>query len=64
MPYSPDELSDHQLLFKTRTREVSSRIKTLEADLMMVKHPISKAIVLKELNKVVDDYVERRAVFE
>ena len=64
MPYSLDELSDHQELFKVRTREVKVRLQTLESDLQVVQHPLSRAIVLRELNKVVDDYVERRAVFE
>jgi len=62
MPYQPKDFENSDKLFEIRTREVRTRIQNLEKDFILVKHPISKAIILNELNNVVDDYVGRKSI--
>ena len=51
-------------MFEIRTRQIRVRIQSLEQDLMNVKSPFSKVIIEKELNNLVDDYIERKSVLE
>jgi hypothetical protein len=62
MPYQPQDFKNPEKLFEIRTREVRIRIQQLENSLAVVKHPISKAIILNELNNTTDDYVQRKFV--
>lgn len=63
MPYQRQDFENPYQLFEIRTREVRTRIQQLEKSLAAVRHPISKAIILNELNNVTDDYVERKSLF-
>ena len=63
MGYKPSDFEDPYHLFELRTREVRTRIQRLEVDLLSVRHPVFKAIVLNELNNAVDDYIERKSLF-
>lgn len=62
MGFSPQDFNDPLTLFEHRTRQVRVRIQTLENDLRNVKSPLSQAIIEKELNDMIDDYVERKSV--
>ena len=60
MSYQPKDFENPNRLLEIRTREVRTRIQNLEKDLISAQHSISKAIILNELNNVVDDYIERK----
>ena len=62
MGFSPQDFNDPLTLFEHRTRKVRVSIQTLENDLRNVKSPLSQAIIEKELNDMIDDYVERKSV--
>lgn len=63
MGYTPEDLSNPYSLFEIRTREVRSRIQTLEQDLIISQHIITRGIIIDELNATTDDYVERKSLF-
>lgn len=62
MPYQPKDFENPDILFGIRTREVRTRIQNLEKDFVLAQHSISKAIILNELNNVVDDYIGRKSL--
>lgn len=64
MAFSPQEYKNPMGMFEIRTRQVRVRIQNLERDLMNVQSPFSKAIIQKELDRLVDDYIERKSVLE
>lgn len=62
MGYSKQDFDNPLKMFEMRTRQVRTKIQTLEFNLSAVKHPISKAIILNELHNTVDDYIERKLI--
>lgn len=60
MTYSKKDFDNPMNLFDIRTRQVRVRIQNLEGDLIMSKHPFSRAVIKQELNKSVDEYVARK----
>ena len=64
MAFSPQDYQEPLKMFEIRTRQIRVRIQSLEQDLMNVKSPFSKVIIEKELNNLVDDYIERKSVLE
>lgn len=62
MPYQPKDFENPNRLLEIRTREVRTRIQNLEQDFAVAQHKISKAIILNELNNVVDDYIGRKSL--
>ena len=64
MGFSPQDYQEPLKMFEIRTRQIRVRIQSLEQDLTNVRSPFSKAIIEKELNALVDDYIERKSVLE
>ena len=64
MSYSVKDFKNPYIFFETRTLEVGSRIKTLCNDLEIAQSVYTRAIILSELEVVVDDYIERQSVLE
>lgn len=62
--YTMDQLLDPQLLFERRTVLMRSRITQLMTDYNNAYSYITKAIILEELNNLVDSYVERLIVLQ
>lgn len=60
--YEKKHLQDPYLLFERRTQLMRSRIQTLIVDYINVKCYISRAIIIDELERLVDDYIERQLV--
>lgn len=60
--YDKKHLQDPYLLFERRTQLLRSRIQILLVDYVNVQHYISKAIIIDELERLVDDYIERQLV--
>lgn len=60
MAYSKEDFNNPINLFDIRTRQVRVRIQNLEGDLIVTKHPFSRAVIKQELNKAVDEYVARK----
>lgn len=60
--YDKKHLQDPYLLFERRTQLLRSRIQILLVDYVNVQHYISKAIIIDELERLVDDYIERQFV--
>lgn len=59
-----DQLLDPQLLFERRVVLMRSRINQLIIDYNNAYSYITKAIILEELNNLVDSYVERLIVLQ
>lgn len=62
--YTKDQILDPQLLFERRTILMRSRILTLIQDYNIAYSYITKAIILEELNNLIDVYVERLLVLQ
>lgn len=62
--YDRKHLQDPYLLFERRTQLIRSRIQTLLVDYINVKCYISRAIIVDELERLVDDYIERQLVLQ
>lgn len=62
--YDRKHLQDPYLLFERRTQLIRSRIQTLLTDYINVKCYISRAIIIDELERLVDDYIERQLVLQ
>lgn len=62
--YDRKHLQDPYLLFERRTQLIRSRIQTLLVDYINVKCYISRAIIIDELERLVDDYIERQLVLQ
>lgn len=62
--YTKDQILDPQLLFERRTILMRSRILTLISDYNIAYSYITKAIILEELNNLIDVYVERLLVLQ
>jgi len=62
--YKKDLLNNPFSLFSQRTEDIKLRIMKLEADYKRVDHFVSKAIIEEEMEKVVDDLVERTFVLQ
>lgn len=62
--YDRKHLQDPYLLFARRTQLIRSRIQTLLVDYINVKCYISRAIIIDELERLVDDYIERQLVLQ
>lgn len=60
MVFTHEDFNNPILMFDSRTRQLRVRIQTLSADMVIAKHPFSKAVVLEELNKSTDEYVARK----
>lgn len=60
--YEKKHLQDPYLLFERRTQLMRSRIQTLIVDYINVKCYISRAIIIDELERLVDDYIERQLI--
>ena len=60
--YEKKHLQDPYLLFERRTQLMRSRIQILIVDYINVKCYISRAIIIDELERLVDDYIERQLV--
>lgn len=60
MVFTHEDFNNPILMFDSRTRQLRVRIQTLSADIVIAKHPFSKAVVLEELNKSTDEYVARK----
>ena len=64
MSYSVKDFENPYIFFEKRTLEVGSRIKTLWNDLEIAQSVYTRAIILSELEVVVDDYIERQSVLD
>ena len=62
--YDQKHLQDPYLLFERRTQLIRSRIQILLIDYINVKCYISRAIIVDELERLVDDYIERQLVLQ
>ena len=62
--YDAKHLQDPYLMFERRTQLLRSRIQTLIVDYINVKCYISRAIIIDELERLVDDYIERKLVLQ
>lgn len=62
--YQNKDLQDPNLLFKRRMVYMRNRIQVLCNDYRNVNHYFSKAIIETELEKLVDDYLERSFVLQ
>ena len=62
--YTKDQILDPQLLFERRTILMRSRILKLLSDYNIAQSYITKAIILEELNNLIDIYVERSLVLQ
>lgn len=62
--YQMNDLLDPNLLFERRTILIRSRIQVLINDYNSVNHFFSKAIIITELEKLVDDYCERQYILQ
>ena len=62
--YQNKDLQDPNLLFKRRLKLMHSRIQILCNDYRNVNHYFSKAIIETELEKLVDDYLERTFILQ
>lgn len=60
--YNEDQLNDPFLLFEARTKKIKERLRVLIADFDRVQHYMSKAIIMNEIEELIDDYVERSIV--
>lgn len=59
MAFSHEDFNNPILMFDSRTRQLRVRIQTLSTDMVVAKHPFSRAVILEELNKSTDIYVAR-----
>ena len=64
MGYSVKDFQNPYTFFHTRTVEVGNRIKVLCNDLDVAQSIYTRAIILAELEVIVDDYIERKSVLE
>ena len=62
--YEVKHFQDPYLLFERRTQLIRSRIQILLIDYINVQHYISKAIIIDEIERLVDDYCERQFVLQ
>lgn len=62
--YTKDQILDPNLLFERRTVLMRSRILKLLNDYEIAYSYITKAIILEELNNLIDAYVERSLVLQ
>ena len=62
--YNQKHLQDPYLLFERRTQLIRSRIQMLLIDYINVKCYISRAIIIDEIERLVDDYIERQLVLQ
>ena len=62
--YTRGQILDPQLLFEQRTVLMRSRILKLLNDYEIAYSYITKAIILEELNNLIDAYVERSLVLQ
>lgn len=62
--YKNKDLQDPNLLFEKRMVYMRNRIMTLCNDYFNVNHYFSKAIIETELEKLVDDYLEREFILQ
>lgn len=62
--YDAKHLQDPYLMFERRTQLLRSRIQILMVDYVNVKCYISRAIIIDELERLVDDYIERKLVLQ
>lgn len=64
MRYSDKLIHAPLKLFERRIELMGQRIQTLVRDYDVAKHYITQAIILEELDNLVDDYVERSFVLQ
>jgi hypothetical protein len=62
--YSIKDLKDPYSLLEKRNLRIENRILTLDEDYSHVNHFFSKAIIETELDKLVDDYIERSFILQ
>ena len=62
--YNIKDLQDPNSLFKKRVIYMRNRIQILVNDYNNVNHYFSKAIIETELEKLVDDFIERSFVLQ
>lgn len=62
--YQNKDLLDPNLLFERRMVLMRNRIQTLVNDYNNVNHFFSKAIIETELERLVDDYLERSFILQ
>ena len=62
--YKNKDLQDPNLLFERRMVLMRNRIQILCNDYQNVNHFFSKAIIETELERLVDDYLERQFVLQ
>ena len=62
--YNPKHLQDPFLLFERQTQLKRARLRVLLADYDNVKHYVSKAIIVDEIERLVDDIIEREFVLQ
>lgn len=62
MLYEKKHFQDPYLLFERRTQLIRSRLQVLLNDYMHVQHYVSKAIIIDEIERLVDDLIERELV--
>lgn len=62
--YEKKHLQDPYLFFERRTQLIRVRIQTLLVDYINVQCYISRAIIIDEIERLVDDYIERKLVLQ
>lgn len=62
--YNIKHLQDPFYLFERQTQLKRARLRVLLADYNNVKHYISKAIIIDEIEQLVDDLIEREFVLQ
>ena len=62
--YDPKHLQDPLYLFERRTQLIRARLRVLLQDYANVQHYISKAIIIDEIEQLVDDLIEREFVLQ
>lgn len=60
MGFTEKDFNNPIRMYDIRTRQLRVRIESLESTLVVARHPYSRAIIMQELNKCVDEYVTRK----
>lgn len=62
--YNTEVLNDPHYTFSIRTENIKNRILILQQDLSRMQSSISCAIIEKEIELLVDDYIERMQIIK
>lgn len=59
MGFTSKDFKNPMLMYDARTRQLRVRIQHLQNFLVIAKHPFTRAVVKQELNRDIDEYVNR-----